>query len=393
MPDPITEITLSTSRTLGLVALAAGEHYKQAHQVLEAAGFSRQAGGAYAVSLDDAQAARRTASALAAHATEHGVALVTSTRPYLGDIGTEIAARLPGTWTAQLELYTYPLWQEDLWYQLWEAGEINHALQDHRIPFATVLKDGHGTELLLIERPDHPTGYLIGALTDDEKEDVLDDPTTPKTMVLPAEPDRAASAIVSTFLPTLRHALHLRDLNTVLFALDRIRKEHDTLQTIKKTGRYTDGVPLSSRLIGSMERAFADHAWISFRTVLEHGPQLLDHCHPAATAWPDDTAALARLRAALSDNAAARQEETTLTGNLHAIPRLLSTHEYHHVRAEYGMSALPAIETWLADAAVFERQVRVAPPAGTNTLSVSSRRALSAHPALPPTTPAPTSRR
>ncbi|MER5443127.1 hypothetical protein [Streptomyces sp. NPDC002790] len=393
MPDLTTEITLSTSRTLGLVAMAAGENYKQANQALEAAGFSRQTGGAYAVSLDDAQAARRNASALAAHATEHGVTLVTSTRPYLGDISTEIAARLPGTWTSQLELYSYPLWQEDLWYQLWEAGEINRALQDHRVPFASVLKDGQSTELLLIERPGHPTGYLLGALTDDEKEDVLDDPTTPKTMVLPAEPDRAASAIVSTFLPALRHALHHRDLNTVLSALERIRKEHDTLQTIKETGRYTDGVPLSSRLIGSMERAFADHAWIAFSTVLEHGPQLLAQCRPATTAWPDDAAVLVRLRAALSDNAAARAEETTLGTDLHAIPRLLRAHEYHHVRAEYGMSALPAIQTWLADGAIFERQVRAAQPAGTNTLSVPSRRALSAHPALPPASPAPASRR
>ncbi|MET9185129.1 hypothetical protein ABZX63_07695 [Streptomyces tendae] len=393
MPTPSTEITLSTSRTLGLVAMAAGEDYKQANQVLEAAGFSRQTGGAYAVSLANAQAARRTASALAAHATEHGVALVTSTRPYLGDIGTEIAARLPGTWTAQLELYSYPLWQEDLWYQLWEAGEIHRALQDHRIPFASVLKDGKGTELLLIERPDHPAGYLIGALTDDEKEDVLDDPTTPKTMVLPAEPARAATTITSSFLPALRHALHYRDLNTVLFALDRICKEHDTLQTIKATGRYTDGVPLSSRLIGSMERAFADHTWIAFRTVLEHEPQLLAQCRPATTAWPDDAAALTRLRAALSDNAAARQEETTLSSHLHAIPRLLRSHEYHHVRAEYGMSALPAIQTWLADSAVFERQVRAAQPAGTHTLSAPTPPTVNPRPALPPASPAPASRR
>ncbi|WP_420036034.1 hypothetical protein ACN2WE_30870 [Streptomyces sp. cg28] len=393
MPDPVTEIILSTSRTLGLVALAAGENHTRATQVLEDAGFTRQTSGAYAVSLDDAQAARRSASALAAHATEHGIALITSTRPYLGDIGTEITDRLPGTWTAQLHVYANPLWQEDLWWPLWEAGEIHRALQDHRIPFASVLEDGKGTELLLIERPGHPTGYLIGALTEDEKEDVLKDPTTPKTMVLPAEPDRAATAIVNTFLPALRHAMHLRDLNSVLFALDRIRTGHDRLQSIKSTGLYATGVPLSSRLIGSMERAFADDAWIWFRTVLEHGPQLLAHCQPATTDWPDDTAALVRLRAALADTSAARQEEITLNDNLHALPRLLRSHEHHHVRADYGMAALPAIRMWLADTAVFERQVRAAQPAGTNTLSASSRRAPDARPALPPASPAPAVRR
>lgn len=393
MPVPSTEITLSTSRTLGLVAIACGENYKQANQALEAAGFSRQSNGAYTASLSDAQATRRTASALAAHAHEQGASILTSTRPYLGDIGPEIAARLPGTWSAHLEIYSHPLWQEDLWYQLWEAGEIHRALELHRVPFASVLKDGQGTELLLIERPGHPSGYLLGALTDHEKEDVRDDPTTPTSMVLPAEPDRAASAIVNTFLPAYRRALHHRDLNTVLFALERIREEHQALQAIKDSGRYTDGVPLSSRLVDSMERAFADHAWISFRTVLEHAPQLLAQCRPDASPWPDDEAALVRLRTALADSEEVLHEATTLSTNLHAIPRQLHTHEWSHVRAQLGMSALPAIEAWLADSEVFERQVRTAQPAGTTALSAPSQRALAARPAPPPTTPAPAARR
>lgn len=54
MPTPSTEITLSTSRTLGLVAIASGENYEQANQALEAAGFSRLSNGAYTASLADA---------------------------------------------------------------------------------------------------------------------------------------------------------------------------------------------------------------------------------------------------------------------------------------------------------------------------------------------------
>ncbi|WP_435218723.1 hypothetical protein [Streptomyces sp. bgisy034] len=98
---PSTEITLSTSRTLGLVAIASGENYPQASQALEAAGFSRLSNGAYTASLADAQAARHTASALVHRAHERGATLVTSSRPYLGDVGIEIAARLPGTWNAE----------------------------------------------------------------------------------------------------------------------------------------------------------------------------------------------------------------------------------------------------------------------------------------------------
>ncbi|WP_327352844.1 hypothetical protein [Streptomyces sp. NBC_01304] len=393
MPTPSTEITLSTSRTLGLVAITSGKNYKQAEQALEAAGFSRQPNGAYTASLADDQAARRTASTLVAHAHEHGTTINTSPRPYLGDIGTEIAARLPGTWSAQLEIYSHPIWQEDLWYALWEAGEIYRALEDHRVPFASVLKDGSGTELLLIERPGHPSGYLIGALTDHEKEDVRDDPTTPHSMVLPAEPDQAASAITSTFLPAYQRALHNRDLNTVLSALERIREEHQSFQVIKTSGRYTDGVPLSSRLIDSMERAFADHAWISYRIVLEHAPVLLARCQPTTSPWPEDAAALTRLRAALTDSEAVWQESNTLSSDLHAIPRTLHTHEWSHVRAQLGMDALPAIETWLTDSDVFERQARAVVPGEQATLSAPSPRMLTAHPALPPTPRAPTAHR
>ncbi|WP_258564474.1 hypothetical protein [Streptomyces himalayensis] len=212
-------------------------------------------------------------------------------------------------------------------------------------------------------------------------------------MVLPAEPDRAASTITGTFLPAYRRALHNRDVNTVLAALERIRDEHQTLQAIKDSGRYTDGVPLSSRLIDGMERAFADHAWISFRTVLELAPELVARCHPATSPWPQDTAALTRLHSALVDSEEALREATTLSTNLYAIPRTLHTHEWSHIRAQLGMSALQAIETWLADSEIFERQARTAQPTGTTALSTPGQRALTTRPAPPPTTSAPTAHR
>ncbi|MEJ8650637.1 hypothetical protein WKI65_21680 [Streptomyces sp. MS1.AVA.3] len=385
MPTPSAEITLSTSRTLGLVAIASGDQYRQANQALAAAGFRRQRNGAYTASLADAQAARHTASALLHHAHEHGATVIASTRPYLGDVGTEIASRLPGTWSAELEIYSHPLWQEDLWPALWEAGEIHRALEDHRIPFASVLTNGTGTELLLIERPGHPSGYLLGALTDHEKEDVRNDPTTPRSMVLPADPGRAASAITHTFLPAYRRALHNRDVNSVLSALERIREEHQTLQAIKDSGRYSDGVPLKNpRLLAGLERDFADQAWLSFHDVLEHAPGLLTRCRPAATPWPEDAAALIRLRGALAASQDARNQWNDLRHDLYAIPRTLLPHEWSQVRGQLGLAVLPAIEAWLADSDAFERQARAAVPGGAADLSAPSPRLLTARPAPPP---------
>ncbi|MGW4229584.1 hypothetical protein ACWEF9_09950 [Streptomyces sp. NPDC004980] len=388
MPNPTAEITLATSRHLGLVAITHGEKYQQANRALEEAGFARLPNGASIAPLTDPQAARRTASALVHHAHAHGATITTSTRPYLGDFGAEIAARLPGTWSAELEIYSHPLWQEDLWPMLWEAGEMYRALEDHRIPFASVLKNGSGTELLLIERPGHRSGYLLGALTDREQEDPHDDPTTPHSIVLPADPGLAARAVADTFLPAHRRALHHQDLNNVLRALERIREEHQTLQVIKESGRYSDGVPLrDSRLIAGMERDFADHAWLSYRAVLEHAPLLLTRCRPDATPWPEDTAALTRLREALAFSQDAWDEWNDLRQELYSIPRTLPAHEWSQVRGQLGLAVQPAIETWLADSEAFERQARAAVPGGPAALSAPTPRILTARPA-PPARPA-----
>ncbi|WP_254647157.1 hypothetical protein [Streptomyces sp. GbtcB6] len=388
-PNPPAQITLATSRALGLVAIASGEEYQQAHHALQDAGFNRLPNGVFAAPLTGPEAARSTASALVHHAHQHGATTTPSPRPYLGDIGTEIASRLPGTWSATLEIYSHPLVQEDLWYGLWDAGDIHRALVEHRIPFASVLENTAGTELLLIERPGHRSGYLLGALTEHEKEDPHDDPATPRSIVLPADPGLAAHAVTHTFLPAYRRALHHRDLNTVLRALERIREEHETLQAIKESGRYSDGVPLrDTRLVAGMERDFADWAWLSFTQVLEHAPGLLAWCRPRATPWPQDAAAMSRLREALAESEDAWNEWNDTRNDLCSILPGMPTHEWSQIRGRLGLSVLPAIETWLADGETFERQVRAAVPGGPAALSAPSPRLLTARPALPPTPPA-----
>ncbi|MFE9601577.1 hypothetical protein [Streptomyces hokutonensis] len=386
MPTPSAEITLTTSRALGLVAIASGEEYQRAHRAVKDAGFRRLSNGVFVSPLADAWSARYAASSLVHHAHEHGATITPSPRPYLGDIGTEIAARLPGAWSAQLEIYSHPVWQEDLWPALWEAGDLYRALVEHRIPFASVLKNDTGTELLLVERPGHRSGYLLGALTEQEKEDPHDDPATPPSIVLPADPELAAHAVTHTFLPAYRRALHHRDLNTVLRSLERIREEHQTLQAVKDSGRYSDGVPLGdSRVIAGMERDFADRAWLSFTDVLDHGPLLLARCRPTATPWPQDAAALTRLREALAHSQDAWNEWNDTRRDLYAIPRTVPAHEWSQIRGRLGLAVLPAIETWLAYGDTFERQARAAVPGGPAALSASSPRLLTTRPAPPPT--------
>ncbi|MGW5868261.1 hypothetical protein ACWFRJ_39650 [Streptomyces sp. NPDC055239] len=381
---PPAEIILSTSRTHGLVAIASGENFLQARDALQEAGFNRLPDGAFAAPLRAAPTARETASALVHRAHQHGATITTSPRTYLGDTGQAIAARLPGTWSAKLEIYPRQHWQEDLTGSLWDSGDLLQAMLHDRVPYAVMLNNHAGTELLLIEHPGHASGYLVGAFATQEYDDNWDEPNAPRSIALPAAADLAARAVAHTFLPNYRRALHHRRLDTVMTALNRIRPEHETLQAIKESGRSSDGMPLAhSRLRPETERAFADHAWLSFRDVLQHAPLLLSRCRPTASPWPQDAAALARLREALANSQDAWAEFNDLRAQLYSIPATLPAQEWSQVRSELGAAVLPAIETWLADGETFERQARAATPGGHVALSAPSPRLLTARPRPP----------
>ncbi|MEV7196903.1 hypothetical protein AB0N81_34645 [Streptomyces sp. NPDC093510] len=377
-PSPPTQIILSTSRADGLVAVPYGEEHLRAAHALEDAGFQRIPGGAFAAPLTDPAATRQMASVLVHRAHECGATITTSPRPFLGDFGEDLAARLPGAWSARLELYYNPVVQEDLIGPLWDRGNLCQAVLHDAVPGAVVLTNGAGTELLLIERPGHGGGYLLGAFAPEGYDDNWEEPNAPRSIVLPGEPDLAARAVTTTFLPAYSRALHQRRLDTVLSALERIRAEYETLQAIKASGRYSDGIPLAdSRMLPEMERTFADYAWLSFRDVLEHAPVLLSRCRPAMTPWPEDAAALDCLRSALADSQETRDEDQELRG------ALLSVGGWKQARSRFGLAALPAIETWLAEGEAFERQARAAVPGGPVALSAPSPHLLTARPAPP----------
>lgn len=379
---PQAEIVLSTSHTHGLVAITSGERYLDARSALREVGFTSLPGGAFAVPLNGAQAARDTASALVHRAHEHGVSISTSSRPYLGDTGQDIAARLPGTWTAKVEIYARRHWQEDIVGSLWDSGDLLQAVVHEHVRCAVVLENSAGTALLLIERPGHASGYLLGAFASEEYDDNWDDPHAPRSIVLPAEADAAAHAIVHTFLPTYRTALHHRVLDTVMTALAGIREEHETLLAITGSGRDSDGVPFGNpRLRAEMERSFADHAWRSFQDVLQHAPLLLSRCRPAASSWPQDAAALTRLRDALASSQDAWADFQYQRAELYAIPATWSAQEGSQVRSPLGTTVLPQIATWLADSEAFERQARAAVPGGQMALSAPTPRLLTTRPA------------
>ncbi|WP_206342755.1 hypothetical protein [Streptomyces ureilyticus] len=383
MPShPPAEITLVLSASAGIVAVAHGERYRWAQTALQRVGFQRRDNGTSALAVNDPQAARDTVHQLIRTARRHQATVTASSRRYLGDIADEMAAHLPGQWSARVGVHSHPVWQHDLVPWLWDAGELIRAVQTERLPYTAVLTDGTGIELLLVERPGHQSDYLLGAFAPNGFDEHVAKTSPPGSIVLPAAPEQAARAIADRFLPAYHHALHARRWATVAFALERIREEYDTRQAVKESGRFSDASPLDPGHIPDLEGQFADFAWQEFRNVLTHAPALLDQCRPATTGRPEDAAALQRLRDALVRGTGILAGWNARLEDLRETPEVLPAATYGEAKAERDARVLPVIEAWLADGEVFLRhQARAAAP--PHPLAVRDHGVLPLPPALP----------
>ncbi|MGW2046209.1 hypothetical protein ACWCPF_13640 [Streptomyces sp. NPDC001858] len=361
-PNPRAEIRLAYSRAAALVAIAHGEQYRWAQTALEQAGFTRRDDGSYSVPGPDVRAA---AAKLLPLAVRHHATVDVSPRPFLGDTADRIAARLPGTWSAQVAIYAHPLWQGDLLPWLWDRGELVRAVEDQRVPYAATLTSDAGVELLLAERDENPQrGYLVGALTSPQEfDDSYNNPYAPPSMVLPSRPDPAAEAITGTFLPAYHRALHARRLDAVITALDELRADYNAVTAIRASGRSSDGTLLHGHGLREADRVFAERAWRAFRPVLTHAPGLLHQCGAAGTGRGADADVMVQLSEALASTQAALDAWRHSRNPASAQPsaRLLPPAE---VRIRLGLEAVPAIEKWLAQRDAFVRIARSAEPSG-----------------------------
>ncbi|MFE4017981.1 hypothetical protein ACFXPZ_11290 [Streptomyces sp. NPDC059101] len=364
------QITLAYSRNAGIVAIASGTKYQAAQGALQESGFQRDEAGVYRLQAEDPDASRTTVAGLVRLAETHGVTVTTSTRRFIGDAARDIARLLPGQWDTQVELYSHPVWQEDLVPWLWDSGELGRAIQTDRIPYAaTLTESASGNTLLLIEHPDHQLDYLIGAFVTEPFDEGYGDPHAPRGIVLPPFPGRAAKAITDRYLPAYDRAVHSRQIAAVADALDRIHTEHDTWTAMVASNRYSDATPLGIDALGATTTQFLDSAWRTFLTVVDHAPSLLDRCRPTATPWPEDTDALAQLADALGEGEAVREELACGTP---------------FSRPELGARTWPAIATWLTHSEPFLRQARAATPRPRSPLTVAAPPR-----ALPTSRPAP----
>ncbi|MFF5537836.1 hypothetical protein ACFY71_36145 [Streptomyces cinerochromogenes] len=342
------QITLAYSRNTGVVAIATGEQYKSAEGVLNDAGFRRGEAGVYYLTHTNEAAARGTLARLVQRAEARGIQVAASSRRFIGDAARDVARLLPGRWDTQVEIYSHPVWQEDLVPYLWDNGELARAVRTQQVPYAATLTDPVlGTTLLLVERPNHQLGYLIGGLAPEPFGEGFDDPYAPRSVTLPPFPGRAAQTIIQHYLPSYDRAVHERRIAHVAEALDLIQSEWGSWNELRAATEPGGALRAEPPVFTTAADEFLDNAWWEFLTVLDQAPALLDQCRPATSAWPQDAEVLDQLAVALLTAQQVREDLNS------GVP--LSRTEHH-------AQTWPAIETWLAHGHQFLRQARAACP-------------------------------
>jgi hypothetical protein len=309
-PDPPAldnGVTLTVSRDRNIIAITSGPDFRSTAQLLDRVGFVGTAQSGHRLDTRDPAQAQRVVVALNDAAATAGIAVTTKYRPWIGDAAADIAASLPGRWTAKVRVLCLPIWQEAIASgSLWDDGELIAAFRTERIGYAAVLS-GEGIDLLMIDQPGRGQEYLVGAIAPDGFEGtVADTPDAPRSVTLPADPGPVADYLANEFLSDYANALHSRRLSVIATALAVARDAERTWQNTRDILSADDSTGFMSNTLAALELEHRATLWTRWPTIAEHAPSLLDHlraveAQPASPIGVYERAALTALRTA-SDN-------------------------------------------------------------------------------------------
>ncbi|MER5443196.1 hypothetical protein [Streptomyces sp. NPDC002790] len=174
------------------------------------AGFSREhQDDAHRLALDDHAIAREALARLHQTAQDCQAKVITTERPYFGDIAHAVAEALPGQWDVSIEHYPDGTIPSHLLDWVWEASPALSTLAKYRTPGAAILRDGGGTELLLAERT-WDGRYVTGTLLP-SPDHLHVTGAGPRTVVATTAREAAAD-IRSLLLPSFEQLVHLARL-------------------------------------------------------------------------------------------------------------------------------------------------------------------------------------
>lgn len=379
-----TRITLAFSARTGIVAVTGGTRYRDADTVLDTAGFSRRQDGTSTLATADTGAARRALTALTRLVADHNMTLTASSRVWLGDTATRIATLLPGSWTARIEVYAMPVWQQDLAECLWDAGTLIGAVRNERISLGAVLTDGRGTELLVVDTPGAADELLIGAFAPNGLDGPFaDDPSAPPSMAVPADPALAAQAITTRLLPAFRLAVYQRRASEVAGRLAHALAAEIARILVRGSWPADDGTGIGAVILSQVDHAHHEALWDDFRSFLLHGPALLDHVEAVAVCLrPADRAVLPALREALRQGCRVHGQWLDTVRRMREDDSTVAGTTYTQAVARRTTDAGPALAAWLEHGPTLVDLARQHPPAGARP--VAPRALPAASPAGPP---------
>ncbi|PZT68345.1 hypothetical protein DN402_09150 [Streptomyces sp. SW4] len=287
MPTSSARITLYLSGDEKIIALPSGTGRRWAETALDLAGFTQNHDLIHTLPLDDQARARQALTHLHQAARDCQVSVATHPRPYLGDIAEAIAVALPDHWQADVLDLREPQDQHYLRDYLWETGSLYTLLDTKPLGFAAILRDGGGTELLLVERPSDGS-YMVGALT--PSPDHLHATAPAPRSVIASDAQLAARFIQSRLLPDYERAVHLSRLHEVEQDLRWAQEAHEpgTYPTVESQAalyRFRTHAAQGRRREGAevFERHVAPHA----NTLLAAARSAVDAMPPARhhAAW------------------------------------------------------------------------------------------------------------
>ncbi|MBA2950263.1 hypothetical protein [Streptomyces himalayensis] len=238
------------------------------------AGFTREhQDAAHRLSLTDHERAREALTQLHQTARDCQAKVITSERPYLGDIAHAVTEGLPGRWDVSIEHYPDGSVPAQLQDWVWEASPVLSSLATYRVPGVAVLRDGGGTELLLTERP-WDGRYLIAALM--PSPDHLNAAGVGPRTVVATTAHGATVDVRSRLLPEFEHLVHLARLREVQDDLDWVHGvEPGTVDAVELDAALDRFLTHAPYLLAATRRAAVKSLAASERAVLVRFENLL----------------------------------------------------------------------------------------------------------------------